>query len=91
MFLAHTGNVITDKDLQKRGLFILVAKKAQLAVDLGIPLLWGVHNENSSHGFIKYLNKQKKSIVYIRSVIAMKEMPFFRILHKIRLKRVHII
>jgi hypothetical protein len=37
---AQTGDVITHKDHQKRGLFILVAEKtAQLAADSGIELL----------------------------------------------------
>jgi hypothetical protein len=86
---AQTGDVITHKDHQKRGLFILVAERtAQLAADSGIQLLWGVPNENSSHGFLKYLGWQKTSNLRVFN-IQVQGIPFFRILQKIKLKIIY--
>lgn len=54
---AQTGDVITHKNHQRKGLFVKVAKKtAELAKAEGIELLWGIPNENSLPGFLKNLD-----------------------------------
>ena len=86
---AQTGDVITHKDHQKKGLFILVAEKtAQLAADSGIQLLWGVPNENSSHGFLKYLRWIQTDNLRVFT-IPVSGIPFYRILKKLNLNLIY--
>ena len=53
----QTGDVITNPNHQKKGLFYSVAKKTHdLAKEEGIQLTFGFPNPNSAHGFFKKLN-----------------------------------
>jgi hypothetical protein len=84
---AQTGDVITHKDHQRKGLFIQVAEKtAELAKDSGIELLWGVPNNNSSPGFLKHLHWKETNKMRVFS-IAVKGIPFYRIMNKLKLNR----
>jgi hypothetical protein len=87
---AQTGDVITHKDHQRKGLFIQVAEKtAELARISGIELLWGVPNENSSPGFLKNLHWRETNKMRVFS-ISVKGIPVFRILNKLKLNRLYL-
>lgn len=54
---AQSGDTITHKRHQRKGLFIRLAEKCYaLAKESGIELIFGFPNQNSYHGFIDKLN-----------------------------------
>src|SRR5690349_10058338 len=54
---AQSGDTMTHKDHQGKGLFVTLAKKTyQLVESLGVKVVFGFPNENSYPGFVRKLN-----------------------------------
>src|SRR5687767_8060143 len=57
---AQSGDTMTHKSHQKKGLFVLLAKMTfEECSKKGIEIVFGLPNENSYHGFTKKLNWQQ--------------------------------
>src|SRR6185295_4439504 len=58
---AQSGDTMTHRDHQKKGLFIKLAQRTfETCREKGIELVFGLPNSNSYHGFTKKLNWQHK-------------------------------
>ncbi|MDD4869351.1 MAG: GNAT family N-acetyltransferase [Kiritimatiellae bacterium] len=87
---AQSGDTMTHKDHQHKGLFIELAKMTyDLARKEGIKLIFGFPNENSLPGFIKKLNWtiDGKLHFYKQTVYTF---PFAALMHLVGLKSVYL-
>ncbi len=79
---AQSGDTITHPNHQKKGLFIILAQKTyELARAEGIKLIFGFPNQNSYHGFIKYL-KWVHTESFNAYRINVRSFPFLKAVHK---------
>ncbi|MAW84771.1 MAG: hypothetical protein CL832_10335 [Crocinitomicaceae bacterium] len=82
ILVAQSGDTMTNPKYQKKGLFVKLANLTfDLCNNIGIEIITGIPNNNSSHGFLKYLDFIEQSRFKYLSLLENK-FEFYRITSK---------